>query len=106
MDYHYTQYLCWVEHFEMRRMYKIDEAIKTKVKEAKQKEKFMKGKTYAYKLYKGWLLNGIERQGKCRVLERKYVEDFKCDVLRVIDLDTKEIFYGNQYSLKLKEEAK
>ena len=71
--------------------------------EAKTKEKFMKGKTYAYKLYKGGLLNEFVRQGKCKVLERKYVEEFGCDILRVIDLDTKEKFYGNQYALKLKE---
>ena len=71
--------------------------------EAKQKEKFMKGKTYAYKLYKGGLLNELVRQGKCRVLERKHVEDFKCDVLKVIDLDTRERFYANQYAIKLSE---
>ena len=84
-------------------MYKIDKTTKPNVEEAKAKEKFMKGKTYAYKLYKGGLLNILVRQGKCRVLERKYIEDFKCDVFRVIDLDTNERFYTNQYAIKLSE---
>lgn len=71
--------------------------------DAKKKEKFMKNKIYDYKLYGGKLLNEVASQGKCKVLSRNYVDDFKCDVIKIIDLDTREKFYGNQYSLKLKE---
>ena len=84
-------------------MYKIDKTTKPNFEEAKAKEKFMKCKTYAYKLYKGGLLNILSRKGKCKVLERHYEKEFDCDVLHVIDIDTNETFYTNQYAIKLKE---
>lgn len=71
------------------------------VEEAKQKEKFMKVKTYSYKLYTGGLLNKLISQGKCKVLERRYNKDFDCDVFVVMDIDTKEKLIANQYAIKL-----
>ena len=71
--------------------------------EARHKEKFMQGKVYNYKLHKGDLLKEIAKQGRCKVLARSYSEKFDCDLLCVVDLDTKETIYANQYALKLKE---
>lgn len=71
--------------------------------EAKQKEKFMQGKVYAYKLYKGVLLDELAKKGKCKVLSREYERDIDCDMLLVVDINTNEKLYANQFALELKE---
>lgn len=70
---------------------------------ARQEEKEMQGKVYVYKFYKGFMMDKLAKEGKCIVKSRRYNRGCDCDIITVIDCDTRETFSANQFAIILEE---